>query len=168
MDQSLDNKNNTKDKLLSFFKKNKYLFITFIFVIIVCISIYLILNENKKKENLKLSEKYIKSRMFLSNDKPDEALIGLEEIIFNGNRFYSLLAINTILEKNLIKDNEKMIKYFKKLESKNFSDEYNDLILFKKALYLINISKEISGKKILQKLIEKDSSLKSLASEIIN
>ena len=71
-----------------------------------------------------------------------------EEIILSKNKFYSLLALNTILEKNLINDKKKIIKYFLKLEKFNFSKEANiDLIHFKKALYLIKIKEIKAGKK---------------------
>ena len=43
-----------------------------------------------------------------------------------------------------------------------------DLIYFKKALYLIKIGDEKSGKNILKNLIDKDSNLKITAKEIIN
>ena len=79
-----------------------------------------------------------------------------------------MLALNTLIEKDLINDKEKIIKYFLKLESLNYSKDLADLILFKKALYLIKIKDNKSGKNILNKLIEDGSSLESLAQEFIN
>ena len=77
------------------------------------------------------------------------------------------MSLNTILEKNLIEDNEKILEYFAQLEKKNFSEDLKDLILFKKALYLIKIKDSESGKKILENLIKKESNLKLSAQEII-
>ena len=53
---------------------------------------------------------------------------------------------------------------------KNLSlrQEQKDLIILKKALFLIKISKTDEGKKLLKKLIEGDSKFKSLSEEILN
>ena len=56
------------------------------------------------------------------------------------NKFYSILALNTILEKNLVEKEEKILGYFKTLESINFSEDTKDIINFKKALFLIKMS----------------------------
>ena len=80
----------------------------------------------------------------------------------------TLLALNALIEKDLINDQEKIIKYFAKLESLNFSKDLNDLILIKKALYLIKIKENKSAKNILNKLINDGSNLKSLAQDLIN
>ena len=47
-------------------------------------------------------------------------------------------------------------------------DYREDLILFKKALYLLKINDKESGIEILSNLIKKDSKLKILAQEIIS
>ena len=43
-----------------------------------------------------------------------------EEIVLSGNDFYSLLALNTLIEKNLIEDNEKVIRIFYIIENQIF------------------------------------------------
>ena len=78
------------------------------------------------------------------------------------------MALNTLLEKDLINDKKKIIKYFAKLESLNFSKDLADLILFKKALYLIKIKDNKSAKNILNKLINDGSNLKPIAQDLIN
>ena len=104
----------------------------------------------------------------MSNENKEEATALFEEIISGKNPFYSILALNTILEKNLIKDNKKIIEYFEKIQNNNSSRQHEALILFKKALFLMKTSNSDNGKKILQKLIENNSDFKSLAEEIIN
>ena len=48
-----------------------------------------------------------------------------EEIILSKNKFYSLLALNTILEKNLINDKKKYLDYFEIIrKNKNFQKKY--------------------------------------------
>ena len=72
-----------------------------------------------------------------------------------------------ILEKNLVPDKDKILNYFKTIEGKNLSDEQIDLIVFKKALYLIKISNIEEGNNLLKNLIDKNSKLKTLAEEIL-
>ena len=77
-----------------------------------------------------------------------------------------VLSLNTI-EKELITDNEKILNYFKILEKSVSSNERKDLIKFKKALYLIKTSNIKEGKEILNNLIDSNSTLKSIAQELI-
>ena len=71
------------------------------------------------------------------------------------------------MEKNLEKDKEKIISYFKIIEGLNYSKEQRDLISFKKALYLMKQLDTDEAKEILQKLIDSESTLKNLAEEIL-
>ena len=122
----------------------------------------------KKKNNILISEKYFKATIFLLDGKKLEAKNNLEEVILSKNKIYSLLALNIILEKDLESDNNKILSHFNLLEKLNFSQNINDLIIFKKALFLIKINNLTAGNEILNDLIEKNSSLKLLAQEIKN
>ena len=77
----------------------------------------------------------------------DQARIFYEEIINNDDKFYSLLALNSILENNLVNDKKLILDYFSKLENKNYPKEALDLIYLKKALYFIKIKENEQGKK---------------------
>lgn len=166
MDQSLDNKD-LKTKLISIFKKNKIKILILIFLVIICFFLYLFITESAKKKNILISEKYIAAGILLSKGENEKAKKYLEEIISSGNGIYTLLALNSILEKNLILDKKKIIDIFSKLENKNLSDEQLDLVLFKKALYLSKLN-DNSSKEIFSSLIKKNSKLKNLAEEIIS
>ena len=61
-----------------------------------------------------------------------------------------------------------MLSHFNLLEKFNFSKDMNDLIIFKKALFLIKSNEKEAGNEILNNLIKENSSLKSLAQEIKN
>ena len=63
--------------------------------------------DNNNKKNILISEKYTKAQLLLSKNKKEAATKHYEEIIFSKNKFYSVLALNTILEKELIKDKKK-------------------------------------------------------------
>ena len=167
MDNELENKL-SNNKFLNFYKtykKSIYLIITFFIFFGVLI---FFINQRIVQKNILISEKYIKAGLLLSSNKKNDAKILYEEIILSKNKFYSLLALNTIVEKKLITDNKKILNYFNILEDLNYSEEKEDLIKFKKALYLLQDSDSIEGKDILENLIKKDSKLKFLAQEIIS
>ena len=126
---------------------NKFKILLFIFFIFFSLIFIALLNANAKKNNILISEKYIKAGLLLSKNENENAKNYYEEIVLSENKFYSLLALNTLIEKDLINDQEKIIKYFEKLENLNFSKDLTDLILIKKALYLIKI-KTINLEKI--------------------
>lgn len=167
MEQNLDKKNTSKEKAISFYNKNKLKIIFLITTILLVIITLLILNEIKQKENILISDKYVKASMLLSNGQKEEAKNYYEEIIFSKNKFYSILALNVILEKNLVSKKEKIFSYFKALEKIKLSNENYDLFEFKKALYLINIGNIESGEQILKELIDNDSTLKPLAQKLV-
>ena len=168
MDQSLDKKPDFKLNLISFFKRNKLKILLFSTIAIVLSAVIFIFDEKQKKENIIISEKYVKAGLLLNENRKDEAITYYEEIIQSKNKFYSLLALNLILEKDLINDKAKIIQYFSKLEKMDYSSELSDLIQFKKALYLIKIKEVEKSQKIFERLIAKDSNLKLAVQEIIN
>ena len=91
-----------------------------------------------------------------------------EEIILSNNKFYSVLSLSTVLEKDLILNEKKILKYFSIVESSIKSKDQRDLLLFKKALYLIKTSDLEGGKNQLDKLRKKNSKLKSISDELIS
>ena len=99
--------------------------------------------------------------------KRKKAIKNYEEIIFSKSKFYSLLSLNTIIDKNLVTNKEKILKYFGQLEKNNFDEDELDLITFKKALFLIKTLDKQKSDLLLKTIIEKNSSLKSLAQEIL-
>ena len=165
---NLDKKTNLRDRFFSFFIKNKIKIISFVLLILISLFIYFSLNKITKKNNNLQAEKYIKAGILLANNEKDLAKNYYEEIILSENRFYSILSLNALIEKNLIKDKQKVLEYFSKLENLKYSKELSELILFKKALYFIKIQEKSKGEKILKNLIDKNSNLKFAAEEIIN
>ena len=89
------------------------------------------------------------------------------KIIYSKNSFYGILALNAILEKELVSDKEKILKYFKILTSSKLSQDQIDIINFKKALFLIKVSEKEKGDELLNNLIKNNSKFKTLAEEII-
>ncbi len=155
------------NKIVSLIKANKKKIIIFIGLLILLIAVFFILQINKNKKNMLFSEKYMDAQILLSDNKNIEAKNVYEELIKSKNRFYSVLALNTIIENDLEKDSAKILDYFKIVEKIINEPEQKDLIYFKKALYLIKISKISEGKKILRELSDKDSKFKFMADEIL-
>ena len=118
MEQSLDKKPDLRETLINFLNKNKIKFILFAILILIILLSFYILNENKKRKNNLIAEKYVKAGLLLSKNQNKEAKEYYENIILSNNEFYSLLALNTILEKKLIKDDQKILNYFSQLEKK--------------------------------------------------
>ncbi len=168
MDENLDKKIDLRERIISLFKRNKIKFYSLGLIILISLIVFIVLEENKKRKNSLISEKYVKASLLVSKNQTTKAKEYYEEIILSKNNFYALLSLNKILEKNLINDKDKILELFSKMEKKDFSEEYADLILLKKSLYLIQINQEEAGKKILNNLIKKNSNLKSTAQEILD
>tara|TARA_B100001063_G_C16697638_1_gene520748 strand:- start:402 stop:911 length:510 start_codon:yes stop_codon:yes gene_type:complete len=168
MDENLEKKVELKDKIISFINTNRLKFIVALSILIISV-IAMILNDfNSKKRNSIAAEKYIKAGIFLTKNDKENSRKLYEEIITSKNKFYSLLALNVILEKDLVSSKEKILDYFKIIEKLKYPKETIDLISFKKALFLIKNSDVEAGNNLIQKLIQENSNLKSLSEEIIN
>ena len=168
MDQSLDKKIEFKDRIASFFINNKFKVYFFIGILIASIISLLFVNINKEKNNNLIAEKYIQAEQYLSSNENEKARNIYDQIILSKNKFYSILALNNIIEKNLVKDDNKILEYFMLVEKVANSKDQKDLITFKKALFLIKTLKEERGKSLLKNLIEQDSRFKPLAQEILS
>ena len=121
-----------------------------------------------QKKNILISEKYVQAGLYLADKKEKNAKDLYVEIILSENKFYSILALNTIIENKLVDEDEKIIKYFKIVENLKLSNDQKDLLTFKKALYLIKIMKKKEGEVLLKKIVDKNSKLKILAKEILD
>ena len=168
MSQELENKHEFKDKLFNYYNLHKFKIFTSICILISIIIFGIFFKINNEKKNIITAEKFVQAGMHLTLNERDRAKTLYEEIILNENKFYSLLALLTIVEKNLIKDDKIILDYFSLLEKLNYSEEKLDLISLKKALYLIKVNKSLEGNKLLKNLIEKKSKFKLLAEEIIS
>lgn len=166
MDQNF-NKKNLRETLLTFGRKNKLKIASLPILIIVLLTSLYFLKENQREENLLLSEKYVKANLFLANGNIEEAKDLYIDIIKKNNKFYSLLALNTVIEKKLINNKKLVISFFEDLENNSISEELKNLLLFKKALYLIENGERKLGKEILNILVDKNSKIKKLAEDLL-
>ena len=168
MEENIEKKQELKSRLIHFFDKNKFKFFILISLIVIAIFALSLFQINVKKKNSLIAEKYIQAGIYLANKKNADAKLIFEEIIESKNKFYSILSLNTILEKKLLTDKEKILQLFVKIEKIIDTKEQKDLIKFKKALFLINNAELEQGKKLLQDIANSKSGLKFLAEEIIS
>ena len=168
MEENIEKKQELKSRLIHFFDKNKFKFFILISLIVITIFAFSLFQINVKKKNSLIAEKYIQAGIYLANKKNADATLIFEEIIESKNKFYSILSLNTILEKKLLTDKEKILQLFVKIEKIIDTKEQKDLIKFKKALFLINNAELEQGKKLLQDIANSKSGLKFLAEEIIS
>ena len=167
MELNTENKLNFREKLINFYNLNKVKIFTLLFVILLILASFIFLNNQKQKKITLISEKYVEAGIYLSAKKNNEAKKLYEEIIIGNNTIYSIMALNIIIEKKLISDKNKILEYFSIVE-KSISNKYQkDLIILKKALYQINVNNKEEGNKLLEKLIDNNSSLKTIAQEIL-
>ena len=168
MEYNTDNQIELKDRILSFYKDNKLKIKIITFSLIILIISFFLIEINKSKKNEQISEKYISAGVLYLENKKAQAKEIYEEILMSKNSFYTMLALSEILEKNLEEDNEKLIKYFDKVEKLQKTKEQKNILIIKKALFLANNSQEDEANKLLQELINSNSELKDLAEEILS
>lgn len=167
MDQNQENNQKLKVKFSNFYHGNKIKIYCFVIILILSLISLVLIKSNNEKKNIIISEKYVQAELYLAANNKDLSKEILEEIILSNNKFYSTLALNTIIEKNLILDDEKVIKYFELLEKSASTSDQKDLIILKKALFNIKKNDVKAGENLLKKLINKNSVLKSLAQELL-
>ena len=167
MDLEVKDKILTKDKIINFLGKNKLKLIFFVITLVVFLISVVFIKINNEKKNKINAENYIKAELLLNAGKKEESLSYYEKIIESKNKFYSILALNNIVEKNLISDQDKIIEYFSIVNDILKEEEQKDLLNFKKALYLLKNNKNSEGEKILNSLIDKKSKFTKLSEEVL-
>jgi len=167
MENNIESKIDINNRLSNFYKLNKVKIFTIIIISFVVVITIFLLKHNNKKNNILIAEKYVEAGLQLSKNNKENARNLYEEIILSKNKFYSILSLNTIIENDLINDNEKVLNYFELLKNLNFSKNKQDFLILKQALYLIKSSKKKEGEQLLKDLIKNSPQLNTLAEEII-
>jgi len=152
--------------LIDIFKNNIKLILGILFLVsfILLGGIYYDYKQNVKHK--KISEKYIEAGIILASKNREKSKNIYKEIILSKNKFYSILSLNNIIENNLEENNNEILRFFEILENLNLNKEEKNLIKLKKAIFLISISREQDGKKLLKEIVSDDSLWKESALEI--
>tara|TARA_B100000963_G_scaffold350077_1_gene359851 strand:+ start:651 stop:1163 length:513 start_codon:yes stop_codon:yes gene_type:complete len=167
MEQSTENKLEIKQKVFNFYNSNKIKLYSLLIIVLLALSATMIIKFKNEKENALIAEKYIEAGILLAADKKNDARKIYEEIISTKNKFYSILSLNSLMEKNLIKDKNRILGHFETLEKIISDKEQRDLILLKKALYLIKVSDIDEGNNLLKSLANKNIILKSITEDLL-
>ena len=157
---------NSLEKIENFVGKNKN-----ILLIILTLTVFAIIgisyfNYYQNSKNEKVSEKFVQAGIYLSLNQQEKSKKIYKEIIISKNKFYSLLALNNIIDNDLEQNNEEVLELFNIVENTKIEKEQKNLVKLKKALYLIKISKDNEGDKLLNEIISNNSIWKETASEI--
>ena len=161
-----ETKINSSEKIENFVQKNKNILLIIFTLIIFALVGISYFNYYQKSKNEKVSEKFVQAGIYLSLNKQEESKKIYKEIVTSKNKFYSLLALNSIIDNDLEQNNEEVLELFNIVENTRIEKEQKNLVKLKKALYLIKISRDNEGEKLLNEIISDDSIWKETASEI--
>ena len=157
----------TNDKIqliINKLKKHLKLIIIFCFIVILAFSLLTFIKIKEENKNILISEKYNQAKVFINNNKNNEGLVILEEVINTKHPFYSPLSLYLILDSNLTNDADKITELFDKVISNNNIDKENiNLIKLKKALYLSNDQNEQALLELLNPIINSGSHWRVIA-----
>ncbi len=166
MENEITNKSNLIERISNIVKKKKKLLLSILLIIIAILLAMIFLNYYQDNQNEKISEKYIKAGIYLSSKDKEKSKSIYKEIIFSKNKFYSILALNNIIENDLEENNDEVLKFFEIVEKINITPEQRNLVKLKKALYFKKISRDTEGNKLLEEIIADNSIWKETALEI--
>ena len=116
MDNELENKTDLRLRLINFFNFNKFKIYLIIFIFIGALILFFAMKLNIEKKNYLIAEKYIQAGIYLSLDEKNNSKRLYEEIILSKNKFYSILALNGIIENNLENNQDTILEYFASIE----------------------------------------------------
>ena len=161
---SIIDANTRNQKISNFFTNNKKNLIISVTVIILGLVFYFSFTEIKKKNKIKLANKFNLIKIDYKKNQKQKTINELVEIINQNDVTYSPLALYFLLDNNLIEDNTKINKLFDELINQtNLDAEIKNLIIYKKALFKSNFTTENDLLQILNPIINSDSIWKSHA-----
>ena len=130
------NQNTRREKFKNFIIKNKKILVTSVSSIIIIILLLVFYSEIKFKNQIKLGNKY--NEIVLSYEKKNNQTTKEEliDIIQKKDPTYSPLALNFIIDNEIVNDKIKVNELFDIIiEKTNIENEIKNLIIYKKALY---------------------------------
>ena len=163
-DIAIINDNTRKQKIINFFVKNTKKLIIAISAIILIIFGYFIYEDLKKKNKIKLANRYnLVTIKFISGDrnKFENELI---DIVNEKDRTYSPLALYFLIDNNIINENNKVNELFDVvINETDLEKEIKNLVIYKKALFNSDFESENNLIQILSPVINSDSVWRSHA-----
>ena len=147
--------------------ERKKILVSILIIIFFSLLGFQFLSYYEEVKNREISEKYIKAGIQLTTNNREQSKKIFVEIINSKNKFYSILALNNIIENDLEKNSDEVLKLFNLVEKTKIDKDQKELVKLKKALYLFKISKIDEGNSLLKQIIANDSKWKNIALELI-
>jgi len=163
-DIAIINKNARNEKIKNFFANNKKKLIIIISAIVLLIFGYFIYEDLKKKNTIKLANRYnLVTIKFASGDK-NKFKNELIDIVNEKDKTYSPLALYFLIDNNIINENKKINELFDVvINETSLEKEIKNLVIYKKALFNSDFESENNLIQILNPLINSNSAWKSHA-----
>ena len=162
------NSNTRNEKIRNFFVNNKKLLISIFLLILIALISYFVLIEYREKQKLKISDQYNSIVTEYSQENREKVKNSLIELIYKHDSTYSPLSLYFIIDNQLITEKSKVNDLFDNIIDKtSLEKEIKYLIIYKKALYNADSSKENELLKILKPILNSDSIWKSQALYLI-
>ena len=166
-DETLEKKDKFK-LILSKIKENSKLILSIMLIIIFTFVVIFFIDKRRENKNILISEDFNRAKILIKNEKKEESLVILKEIINKKHKFYSPLSLYLIIDFELEKNYELVAELFNKVISIKKIDKDNlNLIKIKKALFLSNYYDEQEMLKILNPIINSDSIWRSNAIQVL-
>jgi len=163
-DIAIINKNTRNEKIKNFFVNNTKKLIIAISAIVLIIFGYFIYEDLKKKNKIKLANRYnLVTIKFISGDK-NKFENELIDIVNEKDRTYSPLALYFLIDNNIVNENKKINELFDVvINETSLEEEIKNLVIYKKALFNSDFESENNLIQILSPVINSDSVWRSHA-----
>ena len=163
-DITIINKNTRNEKIANFFANNTKKLIIVISAIVLIIFGYFIYEDLKKKNKIKLANRYnLVTIKFISGDK-NKFENELIDIVNEKDRTYSPLALYFLIDNNIVNENKKINELFDVIINEtSLEEEIKNLVIYKKALFNSDFESENNLIQILSPVINSDSVWRSHA-----
>ena len=156
------NQNTRREKFKNFIIKNKKILVMSVSSIIIIILLLVFYSEIKFKNQIKLGNKYNEITLSYENKNNQNAEEKLIDIIQKKDPTYSPLALNFIIDNEIVNDKIKVNELFDIIiEKTNIENEIKNLIIYKKALYNSDNINENDLINILNPILNSESVWKS-------
>ena len=162
------NNNTRNEKIRNFFINNRKTLISIILLILISLISYFAFTEYKKKQKLKISDKYNSTLIEYSENNKEKTKNSLVDLIYKNDSTYSPLSLYFIIDNQLITERSKINDLFDNVIEKTSVDkEIKNLIIYKKALYNADTALENELLNILKPIINSNSIWKAQALYLI-
>ena len=162
-DIEIINQNTRIEKIKNFFSNNFKKLIGSLVLILLLLFSYFGYQEYEKREKLEIAETYNQitlKEITIENTNDIEQLV---KIIKEKDPIYSALSLYFIIENDLLNDQKKINNFFDIVIKSQEEKEIKNLIIFKKAMYNVEIISENELLDILNPILKSESVWKSHA-----